>query len=212
MVLWNSTRNSKALTGHPGTESVSLIQGQLASISTLPDISPKTEQCELCSPWVRLRPLALCHPSALPGGANPPQGRRGASTRATTQWAKGILSPSRASASQRQKQLLDLGSTGISSRPLHLHGISHTRTCETLLPILSPARHQEDPSPGTNFSPWNSFDPPQLNIVTFNNIKLLLLCQFKIFCEHPLTHSWPCHPHMLHPHSVAFMLISCISI
>ena len=48
-----------------------------------------------------------------------------------------------------------------------------------------------------------------LNIVTFNNIKLVLLCQFKIFCEHPLIHSWPCHPH-----SVAFMLItiSCISI
>ena len=55
-------------------------------------------------------------------------------------------------------------------------------------------------------TPWNSFDPPQLNIVTF---KLVLLCQFKIFCEHPLTHSWPCHPH-----SVAFMLntINCISI
>ena len=55
----------------------------------------------------------------------------------------------------------------------------HTRALvhrETLLPILSPARHQEDPSPGTNFSPWNSFDPPQLNIVTFNNIKLVLLC------------------------------------
>ena len=112
--------------------------------------SGRCKRCEPVSPWGRVRPLALCHPSGLPGGANGEEGGGGAPGR-----EHNGHSLSRASESQQQQErssfwILDLqGSQAGHSifTAFHTRALVHR---ETLLPILSPARHQEDPSPGTN--------------------------------------------------------------
>ena len=60
--------------------------------------SGRWKRCEPVSPWGRVRPLALCHPSGLPGGANGEEGEhQGENT-------MGILSLGRVSLSSSKRE------------------------------------------------------------------------------------------------------------